>query len=83
VSGKAILNVNDQETEEAMRRISAWLVGRLGLKEAQRALRASMNRAALQRCSGSRRAAAVMLGVDRRYIQKLCSEEQRQAKANA
>jgi DNA-binding NtrC family response regulator len=64
------------ETRAAMRDVTTLLLGRVGLKEAQRVLRSGMSAAALARCSGSRRAAAVLLGVDRRYVQKLCGQRQ-------
>jgi DNA-binding NtrC family response regulator len=53
------------------RRLARLLVGRVGLKEAQELLRGSMNTEALERTRGSRRAAATLLGVDRRYVQRL------------
>lgn len=46
-------------------------VGRIGLKEAVIRVRELMFREALQRCDGSRKGAARMLDVDRRYVQKL------------
>ncbi len=72
------------ETQAAMRAVTTLLIGRVGLKEAQRVLRAGMSQAALIRCAGSRRAAAALLGVDRRYVQKLCAErEAREAEEHA
>lgn len=53
------------------RRLARLLVGRVGLKEAQEMLRGCMNSEALERTRGSRRAAATLLGVDRRYVQRL------------
>lgn len=47
------------------------LVGRVSMKDAQRVLRHSMSQLALRRTGGSRHAAAALLGVDRRYVQKL------------
>ncbi|MDH5676914.1 MAG: hypothetical protein OEZ06_32660 [Myxococcales bacterium] len=47
------------------------VVGRVGLKEALRIMRANMVIECLQRNQGSRRAAARELGVDRRYVQRL------------
>jgi DNA-binding response OmpR family regulator len=55
----------------ACRRLARLLVGRVGLKQAQEQLRSSMNLEALERTGGSRRAAAHLLGVDRRYVQRL------------
>jgi DNA-binding NtrC family response regulator len=55
----------------ACRRLARLLVGRVGLKEAQEQLRGSMNFEALERTGGSRRAAAHLLGVDRRYVQRM------------
>lgn len=46
-------------------------VGRLGLKEAQKMLRAEMFKEALRRVGGNRHAAARLLGIDRRYILKM------------
>jgi hypothetical protein len=51
------------------------LVGRVGLKQAQKRLRSAMFRVALDRVSGNRRAAARMLGVDRRYVLKLIERD--------
>ena len=59
------------EAKLALDELSRALVGQMSLKEAQRALRTSMSQEALARCNGSRRAAAVMLGIDRRYVQRL------------
>ncbi|HEX2679390.1 MAG TPA: hypothetical protein VHM19_22220 [Polyangiales bacterium] len=76
VSALAVCVTAADETRAAMRSVTTLLVGRIGLKEAQRVLRAGMSRAALARCAGSRRAAAALLGVDRRYVQKLCAERE-------
>jgi hypothetical protein len=59
---------------EQCQRMARNLVGRIGLKQAQAALRAMMNVEALARTGGSRRAAAGLLGVDRRYVQRLIDE---------
>lgn len=56
------------------RRLARNLVGRIGLKQAQAALRGMMNVEALARTGGSRRAAASLLGVDRRYVQRLIGD---------
>jgi ActR/RegA family two-component response regulator len=49
-------------------------VGARDLKQAQRAVRLSMCDEALVRTAGSRRAAARLLGVDRRAVQKIAEE---------
>jgi hypothetical protein len=61
------------EALQVIRHLSRLLVGQMSLKDAQRALRTTMSQEALLRC-GSRRAAAAMLGVDRRYVQRLACE---------
>jgi len=66
------LRISD-EALQALRHLSRLLVGQMSLKDAQRALRTTMSQEALARC-GSRRAAAVMLGIDRRYVQRLACE---------
>lgn len=62
------------DAQHALRELSRTLVGQMNLKDAQRALRTSMSQEALARCNGSRRAAAALLGVDRRYVQRLADE---------
>jgi hypothetical protein len=62
------------DARRALYDLSRTLVGLMNLKDAQRALRTSMSQEALARCNGSRRAAAAMLGVDRRYVQRLADE---------
>jgi DNA-binding response OmpR family regulator len=59
---------------EQCSRMARQLVGRIGLKQATVALRGSMNEEALTRTRGSRRAAANLLGVDRRYVQRMIEE---------
>lgn len=59
---------------EQCQRLARKLVGRIGLKQAQVALRGMMNAEALARTGGSRRAAASLLGVDRRYVQRMIDE---------
>jgi DNA-binding NtrC family response regulator len=49
-------------------------VGTRDLKQAQRVVRLSMCQEALDRAGGSRRAAARLLGVDRRAVQKIAVE---------
>ena len=49
-------------------------VGQRDLKQAQRVVRLSMCQEALNRANGSRRAAARLLGVDRRAVQKIAVE---------
>lgn len=55
-------------------RTACKLVGRLGLKEAQEHLRHAMNREALRRTGGSKRAAARLLGITRRYVQLMLEQ---------
>lgn len=62
------------DARHALHELSRALVGQMNLKDAQRALRTSMSQEALARCNGSRRAAADILGVDRRYVQRLADE---------
>jgi hypothetical protein len=62
------------DARQVLHELSRALVGQMNLKDAQRALRTSMSQEALARCSGSRRAAAALLGVDRRYVQRLADE---------
>jgi DNA-binding NtrC family response regulator len=62
------------DARQALSALSRTLVGQMNLKDAQRALRTSMSQEALARCNGSRRAAAAVLGVDRRYVQRLADE---------
>jgi CheY-like chemotaxis protein len=66
---------------EARGRVELWeavvmrMVGRVGLQDAQRSLRTTMLREALRRTGSSRRAAAQLLGIDRRCVQRMISEE--------
>jgi hypothetical protein len=53
--------------------VARELVGRVGLKQAVAQLRACMHVEALARTRGSRRAAAALLKVDRRYVQRLAN----------
>lgn len=62
------------ELSDELRRLARILVGRVSLTSALRYLRAEMSSEALARTKGSRRAAAFMLGVDRRYVQRLAQE---------
>jgi DNA replication protein DnaC len=66
--------VMPEDGEALCKRFARELVGRLGLKEAIYHLRGTMNYEALERSRGSRRAAANLLGVDRRYVQRLADE---------
>lgn len=59
------------DVEQQLAHVARALVGRFGLKEAVQSLRRTMSSEALVRSSGSRRAAANLLGVDRRYVQRL------------
>jgi DNA-binding NtrC family response regulator len=58
----------------ALQELSQLLVGQMSLQDAQRALRKAMSQEALERCDGSRRAAAALLDIDRRYVQRLANE---------
>jgi transcriptional regulator with PAS, ATPase and Fis domain len=51
--------------------LARHFVGTIDLKEAQRILRRAMRDEALRRAAGSRRRAAKLLGVDRRYVQRM------------
>jgi hypothetical protein len=64
----------DEHGRLALAELSRLLIGQLDIKDAQRALRKCMSQEALARCNGSRRAAAVLLGIDRRYVQRLAHE---------
>ena len=68
-----VLRISD-DARRSLLELSRLLIGHMSLKDAQRALRTSMSQEALARCKGSRRAAATMLGVDRRYVQRLAHE---------
>jgi hypothetical protein len=57
--------------------VARELVGQVGLKQALAQLRACMHLEALSRTRGSRRAAAALLKVDRRYIQRLANQGSR------
>ena len=59
------------EIEAVCRGLARDLVGQLGLKEAQELLREEMYSEALARSGGSRRAAARILGINRRCVQRL------------
>lgn len=69
------------ERTRAMESLSSMLLGHVDLKGAQRALRITMSELALERCGGSRRAAAALLGVDRRYVQRLAHERKDDARS--
>lgn len=62
------------DSELLCRRMARLLVGRLGLKAAISTLRGTMNTEALRRTGSSRRAAARVLEVDRRYVQRMVEE---------
>jgi hypothetical protein len=64
----------DERGRLALIELSRLLVGQLDLKDAQRALRKCMSQEALARCNGSRSAAGALLGIDRRYVQRLANE---------
>jgi hypothetical protein len=59
------------EATLSLQELGRTLVGQMSLKEAQRVLRTCMSQEAITRCNGSRRAAAALLGIDRRYVQRL------------
>jgi hypothetical protein len=54
--------------------LARMLVGAVGLKEAQVLLRRAMHGEALARAGGSRRGAAKILRVDRRYVQRMAGD---------
>ena len=66
--------LSPEDGEALCKRVARELVGRLGLKDAIYHLRGTMNFEALERSRGSRRAAANLLGVDRRYVQRLADD---------
>ncbi len=68
------LGETPQELAEAIATVGERLVGHLDLKAAQRELRRAMSQVALNRTGGSRRAAAGLLGIDRRYVQRLIAD---------
>jgi len=67
-----VLRINS-EAQLALQELSQLLVGQMSLQDAQRALRKALSQEALDRCNGSRRAAAALLGIDRRYVQRLAN----------
>jgi hypothetical protein len=67
-------SLHDPEVQRQLDAAVAVFLGRVGLVAAQRELRRLMSHAALTRSGGSRRAASQLLGVDRRYVQKLIAE---------
>ncbi len=71
------------EARSALSTLCTSLVGRVGLKDAQRALRVGMSHAALSGCGGNRYAAAALLNVDRKYVQQLARRADEQAHAVA
>jgi DNA-binding NtrC family response regulator len=71
------------DPEEQCRRMARLLVGRIGLKEAQLCLRGTMHVEALVRTGGSRRAAANLLQVDRRYVQRMAEDHDEPAPKGA
>jgi hypothetical protein len=74
LGSKGVVLHVDEDGRLALAELSRLLIGQLDLKDAQRALRKSMSQEALARCNGSRRAAAALLGIDRRYVQRLANE---------
>lgn len=74
LDAKGVIADVDETGRLALAELSRLLLGQLDLKDAQRALRKYMSQEALTRCNGSRRAAAALLGIDRRYVQRLANE---------
>jgi DNA-binding NtrC family response regulator len=66
---------SDGVAREAVSAAARGSVGRLGVKEAQKALRAEMFREALRQAKGNRHAAARVLRCDRRYVLKMLQED--------
>jgi DNA replication protein DnaC len=67
--------VGDAQAMDVMfTQLARAAVGHFGLKEALHNLRRTMSTEALQRCSGSRRGAAHLLQVDRRYVQRMAED---------
>jgi|GEM_PF-6839753 len=62
------------ENQAEVRRIAKMLVGAVGLREAVLLLRGAMLEEALARGNGSRHAAARLLGVNRKAIQRLIAD---------
>lgn len=60
--------------DDSLLAVARRTVGRVGLKEAQKVLRAEMFREALRRVDGNRHAAARVLRIDRRYVLKMLKE---------
>ncbi len=60
--------------EEALIAAASLEVGRLGVREAQDVVRRTMYLEALARTKGSRKAAARLLGVDRRAVQRIAAD---------
>ena len=54
--------------------VARTILGRVGVKEAQKAVRVEMFREALRLVGGNRHAAARLLRVDRRYVLKMLKE---------
>jgi len=67
-------NTADADCEALCLALARELVGRVSLKQATRILRTAMGAEALTRTRGSRRAAAFLLGVDRRYVQRIARD---------
>ena len=66
-----LANVQPASVPSAILELARHLVGSIDMVKAQRLLRMAMHGEALKRTRGSRRAAAKLLGVDRRYVQRL------------
>ncbi len=69
-------NAADNDAELLFDQICRAQVGRLGFVEAQRRLRENMFYQAFLLSEGNRSAAARILGINRRYVQKMLAELQ-------
>jgi len=61
-------------SDASLESVARVLLGRMTMKEALHALRASMLGHALRECGGSRRSAARLLGVSRPAVQRMLRE---------
>lgn len=67
--------VGEESTSvEMLASAARFNTGFVGVKEAQRTVRTEMFREALRKTGGNRHAAARVLGVDRRYVVRMLSE---------
>ena len=72
VLAEAVLR--ERDGERLCAHMARLLVGRLSLKDAIQKLRGTMHSEALCRTGGSRRGASVLLGIDRRCVQRMVDE---------